>query len=221
LVYELQKTAHDAGHPVPLAIGLDQENGGVNSLFDEIYIRQYPSAMGIAATGSKDLAFEVAKATAEEIAACGINLILGPCLDVLTNARNQPLGVRTTGDDPQEVSEFGIAFMKGYKEAGLATMGKHFPSYGNLEFLGSSLDVPIITESLEQLSLTALVPYRNAINQGLDAMMVGGCAMSSAGLSKSFHQGRFCSSSLTPFRYHACMPIRSGGRRASADRSQL
>jgi beta-N-acetylhexosaminidase len=179
----LQKIAHDAGHPVPLAIGLDQENGGVNSLFDEIYIRQYPSAMGMAATGSKDLAYEVAKATAEEISACGINLMMGPCLDVLTNARNQPLGVRTTGDDPQEVSAFGIAFMRGYRDAGLATMGKHFPSYGSLEFLGSALDVPTITESLESLSLNALVPFRNAIREGLDAMMVGGCAMSSAGLN--------------------------------------
>ncbi|KAF2672960.1 glycoside hydrolase [Microthyrium microscopicum] len=182
LIYELQKTAYDSGHPVPLLIGLDQENGGVNSLFDEIYIRQYPSAMGIAATRSKELAFDVAKATGEEISACGINLVMGPCLDVLTNARNQPLGVRTTGDDPQQVSDFGIASMQGYKAAGLSTMGKHFPSYGNLEFLGSALDVPIITESLEQLQLSALVPFRNAINLGLDAMMVGGCAMSSKGL---------------------------------------
>ena len=71
LVYDLQKIAYDAGHPVPLAIGVDQENGGVNSLFDEIYIRQYPSAMGIAATGSTDLAYSVAKSTAEEISACG------------------------------------------------------------------------------------------------------------------------------------------------------
>ncbi|KAF1999992.1 glycoside hydrolase family 3 protein [Amniculicola lignicola CBS 123094] len=183
LCYELQKIAHDAGHPVPLAIGIDQENGGVNSLFDEIYVRQYPSSMGMAAAGSTDLAFEVAKATAQEVSACGINWIFGPCLDVLTNARNQPLGVRTAGDDPQEVSAYGVAFMKGYKEAGVGTLGKHFPSYGNLEFLGSTLDVPIITESLEQLSLSALVPFRNAIRQGLDSMMVGGCAMSSAGLN--------------------------------------
>jgi beta-N-acetylhexosaminidase len=168
---------------VPLAIGIDQENGGVNSLFDEIYVRQYPSNMGVAAAGSTDLAFEVAKATAQEISACGINWIFGPCLDVLTNARNQPLGVRTAGDDPQEVSAYGVAFMKGYKEAGVVTLGKHFPSYGNLEFLGSTLDVPIITESLEQLSLSALIPFRNAIRQGLDSMMVGGCAMSSAGLN--------------------------------------
>lgn len=180
---ELQTTARDAGHPVPLAIGIDQENGGVNSLFDDIYIRQFPSAMAVAATGSRELAYEVAKATAEEVSACGINLMMGPCLDVLTNARNQPLGVRTTGDDPQEVSSYGVAFMNGYKDAGLATMGKHFPSYGSLEFLGSALDVPTITESVEQLSLSALVPFRNAVKEGIDAMMVGGCAMSSAGLN--------------------------------------
>ena len=179
----MQNIARNAGHPVPLLIALDQENGGVNSLYDEIYIRQFPSAMGIAATGSKPLAHEVAVATAQELKAVGVNWILGPVLDVLTNVRNQPLGVRTTGDDPQEASQYGVQFMKGYQQAGLATCGKHFPSYGNLEFLGSHSDVPIITESLEQLSLSALVPFRNAITHGLDAMMVGGVSMSSAGMN--------------------------------------
>jgi beta-N-acetylhexosaminidase len=183
LVLELQTIARDAGHPVPLLIALDQENGGVNSLYDEIYIRQFPSAMGIAATGSKSLAREIASATAQELKAVGVNWILGPVLDVLTNVRNQPLGVRTSGDDPQQASQFGVQFMRGYQEAGLVTCGKHFPSYGNLEFLGSQMDVPIITESLEQLSLSALVPFRNAITQGLDAMMVGGVSLSSAGMN--------------------------------------
>lgn len=183
LVLELQTIARNAGHPVPLLIALDQENGGVNSLYDEIYIRQFPSAMGITATGSKPLAYDVAFATAQELRAVGVNWILGPVFDVLTNVRNQLMGVRTCGDDPQEVSQYGVEFMKGYQQAGLLTCGKHFPSYGNLEFLGSQTDVPIITESLEQLSLTALVPFRNAIINGLDAMMVGGVSMSSAGVN--------------------------------------
>ncbi|RDW66337.1 (trans)glycosidase-3 [Coleophoma cylindrospora] len=183
LVQDLQKIARQAGHPVPLLIALDQENGGVNSLYDEDYICQFPSAMGVAATGSLELAYEVANATAKEVAAVGVNMIMGPVLDVLTNARYQPLGVRTTGDDPQEVSQYGIAAMNGYKDAGLTTCGKHFPSYGNLDFLGSSLDMPIITETLEQLSLGALVPFRNAIREGLDAMMVGGCAIANAGMN--------------------------------------
>jgi beta-N-acetylhexosaminidase len=175
--------ARDAGHPVPLLIAVDQENGGVNSLYDEDYICQYPSAMGIAATGSPDMAYEVAKATALEVSSVGVNMILGPVLDVLNNAQLQPLGVRATGDDPQETSQYGIASMNGYKDVGLTTCGKHFPSYGNLTFLGSTLDMPIITETLEQLSLSALVPFRNAINAGIDAIMVGGCAINNVDMN--------------------------------------
>ncbi|KAK4190803.1 beta-hexosaminidase [Podospora australis] len=184
LVQELQTIAHQAGHPQPLLIALDQENGGVNSLYDEDYICQFPSSMGQAAAGSADLAYKVAKATATEVSAVGVNLILGPVLDVLTNARYQPLGVRATGDDPQEVSQYGIAAMNGYKDAGVATCGKHFPSYGNLDFLGSSLDIPIITQTLEELSLSALVPFRNAVATGkLDAMFVGGCGITNPSMN--------------------------------------
>ena len=139
--------------------------------------------MGLAATRSTRMAQDVARATAQELSAVGVNWILGPVLDVLTNARNQPLGVRAAGDDPQEVSKYGVAIMKGYQEAGIATCGKHFPSYGKLEFLGEPTDVPTITDSLEQLSQSALIPFRNAISEGLDAMMVGGVAMSSANMN--------------------------------------
>lgn len=179
----MQNIAYKAGQQAPLFIALDQENGGVNSLFDEAYIRQFPSAMGLAATGSKKLAKEVARATGQELNAVGVNWILGPVLDVLTNVRSQPLGVRTTGDDPQEVSSYGIEFLRGYHEAGLATCGKHFPSYGNLEFLGAQTDVPTITESLEQLSQSALIPFQTAVSQGLDSVMVGGVAIASKNMN--------------------------------------
>ncbi|KAI5464657.1 family 3 glycoside hydrolase [Mariannaea sp. PMI_226] len=186
LVQELQTIAKKAGHLQPLLIALDQENGGVNSLFDEDYVCQFPSAMGIAATGRADLAYEITKATATEISACGVNLMLGPVLDVLSNARYQPLGVRATGDDPQEVSQYGLAAVRGIRDAGMASCGKHFPSYGNLDFLGSNLDVPIITQTLEELSLSALVPFRNAISSGkLDAMFIGGCGISNPSMNVS------------------------------------
>lgn len=140
--------------------------------------------MGVAATGRVDLAYEVTKATATEISACGVNLMLGPVLDVLNNARYQPLGVRATGDDPQEVSQYCLAALRGIRDAGMASCGKHFPSYGNLDFLGSNLDVPIITQTLEELSLSALVPFRNAIASGkLDAMFVGGCGISNPSMN--------------------------------------
>lgn len=135
--------------------------------------------MAVAATGDKQLARRLAKATAEELNSCGINWILGPVLDVLTNAHAQPLGVRSFGEDPAVVSEFGVEHIKGFQEGGVATCGKHFPSYGNLEFFGTPTDVPTITDSLENLSQNALVPFSRAISAGVDAMMVGGVAMAS------------------------------------------
>lgn len=133
--------------------------------------------MGIAATNSLELAYDVAKATATEVSAVGVNMILGPVLDVLTNARYQPLGVRAAGDDAQEVSQYGLAAMRGYTDAGIATCGKHWPSYGDLNFLGSNLDMPIITETIDQLKMSSLVPFHHAIKSNIDAIMVGGCAI--------------------------------------------
>lgn len=43
--------------------------------------------------------------------------------------------------------------------------------------------MPIITETLEQLSLSALVPFRQAISAGIDAIFVGGCAIANAGMN--------------------------------------
>lgn len=175
---------------MPLLIALDQENGGVNSLHDELYISQFPSAMGIAATGSQSLAHEVAVATAKELKAVGVNWVLGPVLDVLNDVKSrQSLGVRTVSDDPQEVSRYGIEFMKGFQEAGLATCGKHFPSYCNLEFLNSCTGgAHAATESPEQQpNLTALAPFCSTIAEGLDSMMVGGVPMSSTGGGNVMH----------------------------------
>ena len=144
--------------------------------------------MGLAATGSTKLANEVAKATGRELSAVGVNWILGPVLDVLSNIRNQPLGVRAASNDPQDVSSYGAEFMRGYHEAGLATCGKHFPSYGSLEFQGTQTNVPIITESLEQLSQGALIPFKTTISQGLDAVMVGGVVLASNDI-EAMHAG--------------------------------
>ena len=108
---------------MPLAIALDQENGGVNTLFDESCIRQFPSAMSVTATGSTKMAYEVAKAIAEELCSVDVNWIMGPRLDVLTNVKNQPLGVRSSGDNAEEVSKYGAASLRGFKDAGTASWG--------------------------------------------------------------------------------------------------
>ncbi|KAM0719510.1 hypothetical protein Q7P37_003640 [Cladosporium fusiforme] len=172
LIKGLQLIALEAGHRNPLLIAIDQENGPVNSIRDSQNIRQFPSAMGMAACKSPALSQAVAKAAAEELACLGVNFILGPALDVLSDVRVQPLGVRSAGHDPLEVSKLGQSYVRGFLDGGLATCGKHFPTFGSLGFHGSTLEMPIVAESLNELRRGAFVPFKAAIENGLDAVLV-------------------------------------------------
>lgn len=131
----------------------------------------------MASCNDSKLSHEVAKATAEELACLGVNWILGPVLDVLNDVRTQPLGVRSAGHDPHEVAKLGKSYVNGYRAGGVANCGKHFPSYGSLSFHGSTLEMPVVAESLDELRRSAFVPVKAAIQNGLDAVLVGACKM--------------------------------------------
>lgn len=148
----------------------------LNNLYDPTYITQFPGNMAIVATKETTLATQVARATGEELKMLGINWMLGPVVDVLTNSTNRLLGVRTMGDDPQEVTEYAMAFIEGFEQANIATCGKHFPGYGNAT-VDSTLGLPIVPDSIQQLETAALVPFRKIIERNVDAVMVGGCAL--------------------------------------------
>lgn len=176
LILELQQLAKDSGHEYPLLIAIDQENGMLNSLCDKHYLTQFPGNMAMVATKSKVMAMQVAEATGRELKAVGINWILGPVVDVLTNSANKLLGVRSMGDDPDEVTEYALAFLEGFRRAGIATCGKHFPGYGNA-VVNSTLGLPVIQDSLDQLKAASLIPFQGIIEKNIDSIMVGGCAL--------------------------------------------
>ncbi|KAI9870012.1 MAG: hypothetical protein M1823_008877, partial [Watsoniomyces obsoletus] len=72
--------------------------------------------MGMAACKSPGLSQAVAKATAKELACLGVNFILGPALDVLSDVRVQPLGVRSAGHVRADIA---LAFHLHGAQAGL------------------------------------------------------------------------------------------------------
>lgn len=172
--------AYDAGHSEPLLISLDQENGAVNSMFDLDFFSQFPSAMGLAACRASraNITRDVSCASAKELACLGINLLVGPVFDVHSDdEKPQPIGVRSFGEDPEYVAEQALESMLGYQAGGLLTCTKHFPGYGNLDFLGSTSDIPIVSGTFDQLLSTSLVPFQTAIDNRTDAMLVGACRM--------------------------------------------
>lgn len=173
LCLDMQSIARSAGHVFPLLIAIDQENGGLNSLSDTSLIHEFPSNLGLAAASSRSLTRQVAKATAQELKAVGVNFVLGPVLDIITDTHSQVLGPRSFGESPENVSALGQQYINGCRDAGLASCGKHFPSFEKLDFLRAS------SASLHDLSRTSLAPFRDAISHGVDAIMVGDVAVNS------------------------------------------
>ncbi len=88
----------------------------------------FPAPILLASTFSPDLAFDYAKAIGEECRAGGIEILLGPGLNIQRQsqcARN----FEYFGEDPYLTSQMVVQYVKGMQSTGTASCLKHF--YGN------------------------------------------------------------------------------------------
>lgn len=168
LTNDLQYEAKKAGYKRPLLICLDQENGVVRRI--ENNITQLPGAMTLGATHKPENAFKVGTLTAKELKALGINWNLSPTIDINNNPKNPVIGVRSFGDNAQTVATFGVQLMQGMQSEGIATTLKHFPGHGDTS-TDSHFSMPVIKHSLEQLKENELIPFTECINNGADAVL--------------------------------------------------
>ncbi len=169
LTHNLQMIAKTAGHPAPLLIAIDQENGIVQRLGQGTTL--FPGNMALGAIGSEQVAYDVAQATGRELKALGINMNLAPVVDVNNNPANPVIGVRSFGENPHEVARLAATAVKGYRAAGVISDLKHFPGHGDTA-VDSHLALPTISSTLEQLEAIELVPFKSGIEAGADSVMI-------------------------------------------------
>ncbi len=167
LCRELQKLIGEyTGNPA--FISMDQEGGMVVRLPRDC--TNVPGAMAVAATNEPKNAYAAGEITGRELRALGININLAPTVDVNSNPANPVIGVRSYGDNPQDVSTYGIEMMRGLNSGGVMAVLKHFPGHGDTA-VDSHLALPKVDKSLEELEQTHLLPFQNAINSGAEAVM--------------------------------------------------
>ncbi len=80
-----------------------------------------PSEMAIGATWEPANAEAVGRIVGQELGAVGVNMLLGPALDVVDSPRPEQQatrGIRTFGGDPFWVGEMGQAFVRGVRAVG-------------------------------------------------------------------------------------------------------
>lgn len=123
-----------------------------------------PSPMALGATWTPDYAQATGALLGQDLTSVGINLFLGPDLDVLyTPSPGDPadLGVRVFGGDPYWVGLMGEAYIRGLHEGSegrLMVAPRHLPGLGSTD---RPLDEEISTvqKPLEQLKQIELVPF--------------------------------------------------------------
>ncbi len=159
---------------VPLLIGLKQTGNGFPG--DEILteLTNLPSQMAIGATWDLNLAEQVGEVLGKELSYLGVNLLLGPNLDVLETTNVEAassLGVNAYGGDPFWVGEMGKSFISGVHTGSgnrMMVVAQNFPGTGNSD-RSPELEVATVRKSLEQLKQIELAPYFTVTKPSLGA----------------------------------------------------
>ena len=155
------------GPRVPLFLAIDHEGDGYPHTWLGEGFTPLPSAMAVGATWKPENAEAVGRIVGSELAASGVNLLLGPSLDVLDNprvGREGDLGVRTFGGDSYWVGRMGQAFIRGVHDGStgrVATVARHFPGQGASDRRPED-EVATVQKPLAALQQVELPPFASA-----------------------------------------------------------
>ncbi len=157
-----------AASKIPLLIGMDAE-WGLNMRLDSTYA--FPWNMTLGAITDNNLIEQTGRQIGEHCKRLGVHFNFAPVVDINTNPKNPIIGNRSFGEDRDNVTEKGLAFMKGMQSAGTLANAKHFPGHGDTED-DSHYKLPTINFSKKRIDSIELYPYRKLIKEGLSSVMV-------------------------------------------------
>jgi beta-N-acetylhexosaminidase len=153
---------------LPLLVAADFERGISMRLLGTTV---FPHAMAFGADGKAEDAEMFGRITALEGRAIGVHWNFFPDADVNSNPANPIINTRSFGEDPRQVGDLVVAYIKGAHEAGMLTTVKHFPGHGDTA-TDSHLGVASVNGGRAHLDSIELPPFRQAIAAGVDAVMV-------------------------------------------------
>ena len=148
-----------------ILIAVDQEGGRVQR-FQTGFTRLPPAALY---ENEPEVSEVAGWLMASELLAVGIDFSFAPVLDVDCGV-SEIIGNRSFSQNAQKATQLASDFRRGMNLAGMAATGKHFPGHGAVA-LDSHLTLPVDTRELNALKESDLQPFRQLINEGLEAIM--------------------------------------------------
>ena len=168
LTQEIQRLRDPA-----LPICVDHEGGRVQRFRDGFTPIPAMRALGELWDRDREAARAAARGAAyviaAELAAHGVDFSFAPVLD-LDYGSSSVIGDRALHFDPNAVGALAAALVRGFADAAMAAVGKHFPGHG-FAVADSHVAVPEDNRAVSEIMRKDVVPYRKAIEAGLAAIM--------------------------------------------------
>lgn len=165
----VQEKTHNSKSKIPLLIASDFEGPSYTSIKRGLEVP--PSALSLASTQNGEAIFAVGAAIGYQLQNVGIQILLGPVLDVY----NVQQGTRNTLRDRSFASSnrgvFLVAshFVGGVKQSDTSMFAKHYPNHGAIETNPHWKTIPIFEES-NDTRLSQLKIYESLLGS-LDGVM--------------------------------------------------
>ena len=149
---------------LPLLIGVEQGGDGLPMAPLRAGFTAIPPQMALGATWNPALVEELGAVRGRELGSVGVNLLLGPALDVMEQPRPDLVtgfGLHTFGGDPFWVGRMGQAYVTGIhrgSDGRVATVAGHFPGLGGTDRRPDE-EIATIQKSLQELQRIELPPF--------------------------------------------------------------
>lgn len=150
-----------------ILIGIDQEGYRVNRLPKEIKNLKSPYAFHEDLNRIKKHGEIIATILAD----ANINVNFAPVLDIKRFADHHPIGDRSFGSDAASIIKNTIPYIQEFQKRNVIPVVKHFPGHGATK-INSHYFLPVIWNK-KRLFLEDVLPFQEAIEYGVDMVMVG------------------------------------------------
>ena len=152
-------------------IFVDQEGGRVQRFKNNEFIKYPPQKFfgdiyDADKKRAEKLSYINARLIAYELKEVGVDVNCSPVLDVFFQNGDEIIGNRSFSSDPEIVTTLAKSYCEGFRDGGILPVIKHFPGHGRAN-VDSHIDLPIISESLEDLEKIDLVPFRSLKSENL------------------------------------------------------
>ena len=154
---------------VPLLAALDGEWGLGMRLPDSTI--SYPYQMTLGAIQDDQLIYRMGREVAKDFRRLGLHINFAPVLDINNNPRNPVINYRSFGEDKYNVTNKGLAYMRGMMDEGILVSLKHFPGHGDTD-VDSHYDLPQLNFSRGRLDSLEMFPFGELIKAGASGVMV-------------------------------------------------